>query len=174
MGIGIVIAVLLAAVGSILWVMPSRSEKIRTRLRIHAMKQGLRVRLLDVSLMQNCFKWLKDPRGWVLYELHTPLISANSEAFKPFGIRLTAEENPRDDEEPIALQQRALALTWPPSVEALLCHTGGLSLLWSERFDVSVELKDAEITALMQAIKDNLTQCAALALATKPWHDSNG
>lgn len=172
MGIGFAIILCLAAIGSLYWVMPSRRDKNLALLRSHAMKQGLRVRLLDLSLMQNCFKWLKDHRGWVLYELHTPLITKNSEAFKPFGIRLSSEEHPHDDDEPNALQKQALALTWPSNAEALLCHTGGISLLWNERFDVPSELKDAEVMALMQTIKDNLKQCAAQALASKPWRDS--
>lgn len=168
-GIGFAIILCLAAIGSLYWVMPSKRDKNLALLRSHAMQRSMRVRLLDVSLMQNCFKWLKDHRGWVLYELHTPLITSNADAFKPFSLRLSQHDSTHDGDFDLAYaQQLALDLIWPPNAEALLFHTGGVSLLWNERLDIPSELKDAEVAELMTRMKENLKQCAALAVRVRP------
>lgn len=169
MDVGFAVILCLAAIGSLYWVVPSRRDKNLALLRSCAMQQGLRVRLLDQSLMQHYFKWLKDHRGWVLYELHTPLTTKNSEAFKPFALRLGPQEQMSDDEAQAMLQQHFLALEWPPNAEALLFHTGGVSLLWNERFDVPSELKNTEVAALMLRVKESLNKSAIRMIAGKPW-----
>lgn len=169
MDIGFAIILCLAAIGSLYWVVPSKRDKTLALLRSKAMQQGLRVRLMDASLMQNCFRWQKDHRGWVLYELHTPLISKSSEAFKPFSLRLSAHDLPLSDFEQVFEQQLSKQLVWPPNAEALLFHTGGVSLLWNERLGSAAEVNEVDVAALMARLKDNLGRCALLAKNGQYW-----
>ncbi|MDX1451323.1 MAG: hypothetical protein R3183_02115 [Oleiphilaceae bacterium] len=154
---GMVIAVLLtlALAGSVLWVMPSPKERRITAMRNAALKNGLRVRLLDASMAKGYFSWLADHRGYVLYEL--PRLGGTASAgIRPRVIRLRRPENEHELDRDAACEayvaQRDLIKRLPTCSEALLFQPASVAVLWQE----SKESDESVVEEIARVLKECL------------------
>lgn len=139
MELAIALLLTLAIAGSVLWVMPSPHEKKLDAFRKLAMAEGIRVRLLDTSMAARFIPWIKDHRGYVLYELSCK--SGRALPVKGYRVvRLSDDDSLHELDRQEPLRQNLLASgmfeVLPASCESLVVSAGGVSIVWQEKGEI--------------------------------------
>lgn len=157
MGLWVAIFITLVVFGSILWVKPSPREKTLTQLRNSALAKGFNVRLLDAKLAANLFPWIENYRQFVLYEKTLPS-AAKPKSHKAMVIRITENPNAHelDEENPIkgVLATKVDFTVLPKTVEALVISASGISIVWREYQDASLD-----VFQQLEVIEKFLVEC---------------
>lgn len=141
-GVLIVGLLVLSAIGSLLWALPSKADRRRAAMRNEAMQSGLSVMTLSVPDTTDRGRIDEKRRLMTLYKKR----SANSPAFKPFTLVRTEGESgyglpegwvwePQDHRiKGQALQQVQTCLaSLPDWIEVLSVQPDGLAVGFNER-----------------------------------------
>jgi hypothetical protein len=147
----IAIVVLALILGPVLWMKPSATQALQTRLRLRARALGLDVRLCNLPQSRRARVRLEPPRQGVVYRL--PVFDPRSVLALEYRIVREDSAAPWEPEQTIALPPTVqasldrVAAAMPAAVAAIELAPQGPAVYWQERGD------EQTVTALAQQLQ---------------------